>query len=64
VKFALTGIETATDYSTEYMLDWSMESDDYLSWFEKSQLEFDGAITSREPTMTYQEVLNKQEELA
>jgi hypothetical protein len=46
------------------MVDWSMESDDYLSWFEKSQLQFDGAITSKEPAMTYQEVLNKQKELA
>ena len=64
VKFALTGIETDTDYSSEYMVDRSMESDDYLSWFERSQLQFDGAITSKEPTMTYQEVLDKQKELA
>ena len=64
VKFALTGIETDTDYSSEYMVDWSMESDDYLSWFERSQLQFDGAITSKEPAMTYQQVLDKQRELA
>ena len=64
VKFALTGIETDTDYSSEYMVDWSMESDDYLSWFERSKLEFDAAITSKEPTMTYQQVLDKQKELA
>ena len=30
VKFTLTGIETDTDYSSEYMVDWSMESDDYF----------------------------------
>ena len=64
VKFALGDIESDTEYSREYMIDWSVESDDYLSWFEKSQLENDGVITYKEPTMTYQEVLNKQKELA
>ena len=64
VKFALTGIESDTEYSREYMIDWSMESDDYLSWFEKSQLEHDGVILRKEPTMTYQQVLDKQKELA
>jgi hypothetical protein len=64
VKFALTGIETDTEYSREYMVDWSMEDNDYLSWFEKSQLEYDGVITSKEPAMTYQQVLDKQKELA
>jgi hypothetical protein len=64
VKFALTGIETDNEYNRETMIDWSIEGDDYLSWFEKSQLEFDGVITSKEPTMTYQEVLDKQKELA
>ena len=64
VKFALTGIESDTEYSREYMIDWSVESDDYLSWFEKSQLENDGVIAHKEPTMTYQQVLDKQKELA
>jgi hypothetical protein len=41
-----------------------MESDDYLSWFERSQLQYDGVIASKEPVMTYQEVLDKQKELA
>jgi hypothetical protein len=36
----------------------------HLSWFERSQLQFDGAITSKEPAMTYQQVLDKQRELA
>ena len=64
VKFALTGIESDTEQSREYMIDWSVESDDYLSWFEKSQLENDGVIAHKEPTMTYQQVLDKQKELA
>jgi len=64
VKFALTGIETDTDYFNEYMVDWTVEEDNYLSWFERSQLEFDGAIVYKEPTMTYEQVMEKQKELA
>jgi len=64
VKFALTGIETDNEYCREVMIDWSIESDDYLSWYEKSQLEYDGVVLYKEPTMTYQEVLDKQKELA
>jgi len=64
VKFALTGIETDTDYFNEYMVDWTVEEDSYLSWFERSQLQFDGAIVYKEPTMTYEQVMEKQKELA
>jgi len=64
VKFALTGIETDTDYFNEYMVDWTVEEDNYLSWFERSQLQFDGAIVYKEPTMTYEQVMEKQKELA
>jgi hypothetical protein len=64
VRFALSGIETDTDYSSEYMVDWTVEEDSYLSWFERSQLQFDGAIVHKEPTMTYEQVMEKQKELA
>jgi hypothetical protein len=64
VKFALTGIETDNEYNRETMIDWSIESDDYLSWYEKSQLEYDGVVLYKEPTMTYNDVMNKQKELA
>ncbi len=64
VKFALTGIETDTDYFNEYMVDWTVEEDNYLSWFERSQLQFDGAVVYKEPTMTYEQVIEKQKELA
>ena len=64
VKFALTGIETDTEYFNEYMVDWTVEEDNYLSWFERSQLQFDGAIVYKEPTMTYEQVMEKQKELA
>ena len=53
---AMANVETDNEYCREYILDWSMEADDYLSWFEKSQLEYDGEITSKEPTVEYSEL--------
>ena len=53
---AMANVERDDDYCREYILDWSMESDDYLSWFEKSQLEYDGEITCKEPTIEYSEL--------
>jgi len=41
------------DYCREYVLEWFVEADDYLSWFEKSQLEQDGSITYGEPEIDY-----------
>ena len=64
VVFALTGIESDNEYCREYMIDWTIEDDNYLSWYEKSQLEYDGAVLYKEPTMTYNDVMNKQKELA
>jgi hypothetical protein len=42
-------IEEANDYFMVAIVGWSIEDDDYMSWFEKSQLEYDGEITSYEP---------------
>ena len=53
---AMAGVEKDNQYCREYVLDWSMEEDSYLSWFEKSQLEYDGAITCPEPTLDYNEL--------
>jgi len=53
---SMANVETDNEYCREYILDWSMESDDYLSWFEKSQLEYDGEITSKEPVIEYSEL--------
>jgi hypothetical protein len=41
----------------EYVMSWSVESDDYLSEFERSQLEYDGRIVYPEPTLSYQELV-------
>lgn len=50
-------VERKNDYFEEYIIDWSIESDDYLSWFEKSQLEYDGEITHKEPELEYSELV-------
>ncbi len=36
----------------EYILGWSVESDDYLTDFEQSQLEYEGKITYRTQELT------------
>jgi hypothetical protein len=46
-------IEYSNPMSETQIVDWSVESDDYLSWFEKSQLELDGEIVYREPIIEY-----------
>jgi hypothetical protein len=51
-----TGVEYSNEGAREYILDWSLESDDYLSWFEKSQLEYDGKIACPEPVINYKEL--------
>lgn len=50
-------VEKDNDYCREYILDWTIEQDDYMSWFEKSQLEYDGSIACPEPTMQYSELI-------
>jgi hypothetical protein len=42
--------------SREYIIGYSMENDDFLSWFEKSQLDYDGKITCPEPSFEYDEL--------
>jgi hypothetical protein len=38
-------IEEDNEGYREYIIGWSVEADDYLTDFEKSQLEYDGSIT-------------------
>ena len=37
-------VETANGFCEEYILGWSIHSDDYLTEFERAQLELDGKI--------------------
>ena len=52
-------IEKASDYFTETIISWGVESDDWMSEFEKSQLKWEGAITFPEPTMEYCEIIKE-----
>ncbi len=53
-------VERDNHYCREYILDWSVEGDDYLSEFERQQKEYEGEITYFEPQMDYQELLATQ----
>ena len=58
----LPELQYENEYQIQYMLDWSVESDDYMSWFEKSQLDYDGEITFYEPSYEYDDL--KKSEIA
>ena len=51
-------IETDNDYCREYILGVRCEADDYLSQFERDQLEWDGEIQFKEPTLDYRELVD------
>lgn len=57
---SLVNVEKDDDYQREYIIDWSVESDDYLSWFEKSQLEFDGEVVYKEPEFEYNKLIEER----
>ena len=44
VEKARALINKKNNYFEEYVVDWELITPDYLTWFEKSQLEFDGKI--------------------
>jgi|GEM_PF-3912904 len=47
------------DFCEEFVLGVRFESDDYMSDYEKSQLEYEGFIQFAEPTFTFVEMLQK-----
>ena len=49
-------IERNDEYFQTMIIGWGTQADDYLSWFEKSQLEYEGEIAFKEPEIDYQEV--------
>jgi hypothetical protein len=57
-------IEHSSDYAEEYILGWTIEEDDYMSEFEKSQLEYDGEIRYAEPRLTIDGDLIKRDRVA
>lgn len=44
VKAAAGKIEQDNEYFREYIIDWEVVADDYLTEFEKSQLDYEGKI--------------------
>jgi hypothetical protein len=38
-------IECDNDHFREHIVDWRIVADDYLTWFEQSQLDYEGVIT-------------------
>ena len=49
-------IEKSNDYVQETIIGYGLESDDWLSGFERSQLEYDGSIQFAEPTIDYSDL--------
>ena len=62
VELVTPEIETANDYITESIIDVRCEADDYLSWFEKSQLDYEGSIQFAEPTIEYGDLVARSAE--
>jgi len=56
VEMVRGDIERNDPYFQTQIIGWSVESDDYLSWFEKSQLDYEGSITFKEPVIEYAEL--------
>ena len=49
-------IEQDNDYFQTTIVGYGLEPDDYLSCFEKSQLEYEGSIQFAEPTIEYSDL--------
>ena len=56
---SIAGVEKSNEYIREHILGWTIENDDYLSWFEKSQLEYDGSIVYPEPSVEYADLIEE-----
>ena len=55
----IVGIEHSDNYSREYILGHTLEADDYLSDFEKSQLEYEGEIIHPEPRSSWDDIVDQ-----
>ena len=49
-------IEKSNDYVQETIIEYALEADDWLSDFERSQLEYDGDIEFPEPFIEYSDL--------
>ena len=51
------GIECDNKMFREHIVGWSTEEDDYMSKFERDQLEYEGAITYHDARIEYSELV-------
>lgn len=59
VDLARERIEQNNEYFQTQILGATEAPDTYLSWFEQSQLEYDGVIQFKEPTIEYGSLVDK-----
>ena len=62
VSMVRSDIERNDEYFQTTIIGYGVEADDYLSWFEKSQLEYDGSIQFAEPVIEYSELNSRFED--
>ena len=56
VELVRNQIERNDEYFQTSIIGYSLQEDTYLSWFEQSQLDYEGEITYKEPEIEYDEV--------
>lgn len=62
VEMVRSEIERNDDYFQTSIIGWLEQRDDYISWFEKSQLDYEGQIIFKEPEIDYRDVAMRYED--
>jgi len=57
VDLVRSEIEYSNPFTEQYILGYRMESDDWMSDFERSQLEYEGFVQYHEPTLDYNDLV-------
>jgi hypothetical protein len=57
VEMVRGDIERNDEYFQTTIIGYKCESNDYLSWFEKSQLDYEGSIAFKEPVIEYSDLV-------
>ena len=56
VSLVRNNIEYSNDYMQQTIIGYGLEKDDWMSWIEKAQMEYDGTIEFPEPTIEYSDL--------
>lgn len=62
VELVRSEIERNDEYFQTTIIGYAVQPDDYLSWFEQSQLDYEGSITFKEPEIDYSELIDRYED--